>query len=69
MASVYDCGLRVGNAVSVSSNAAHVDALCVESLQGSARRARGTRPATAEQTIVLPVPDKRKGRVYTFVTN
>lgn len=62
MALEHECHFRVGDADSDSLSTAHLDALRLESLQGSARRARGTRAAPEEQNLVLLVSNEREGR-------
>jgi len=59
--------LFVGNHVSNSIDTSHVDALRMESLQGPTRRTRGTRAATAEQTALFFLSDKRKGVDMSFL--
>lgn len=61
MALGHDRRLLCSNVVLDNPDTSYVDALRVESLQGSARRARRTRAASTEQSAIFSVSDKREG--------
>lgn len=70
--SEYNYQLLISDDVLDHFNTSHVDALCMESLQGSARRTRRTRSAPTEQIAIFLLSNKRKGKyiiIIIFITS
>lgn len=69
MESENNCQLLISNDVPDHFNTSHVDALCMESLEGSARRTRRKRSASTEQIAIFLLPNKRKGEYIIYITS